>query len=145
MFIQGRIFGNVMKIRKTIETCLQEYLADKQTEITKNGSVPEDFKEDITRLLQSYFISDYYITTSLENAQDIDFEIIQNNYSERKLVGMNVKTILPNNLHNIAKSFFDRFHSRFMYLFLINFDPTQNVFNVLYKTKDGELRNIIVK
>jgi len=145
MFIQKKIFGNVVKIKSTVETCLKEYLLDMQNSDIAIGSIPDDFKEDIISLLHSYFISEYYITKSLDDAQDADFEVLQNNYSERKIIGMDVKSILPKNLRSIAASYFNRLGQRFMYVFLINFDPKQNVFIVMYRTKDNELRSIVVK
>lgn len=145
MFIQKKIFGNVVKIKNTIETCLKEYLVDMQNSDVAIGSIPDDFKEDIISLLHSYFISEYYFTKSLDDAQDADFEVIQNNYSERKLLGIDVKSILPKNLRSIAASYFNRLGQRFMYVFLINFDPKQNMFIVMYKTKEKELRSIVVK
>ncbi len=145
MFIQNNIFGNVVKVKSVIEKCLKEYLLDMQNKNVEIGTVPADFKEEIISLLHSYFISDYYFTNSLENAQDADFEVIQNNYSERKLIGIDVKSINAKNLTSIATSYFHRLEHRFMYLFLINFDPKQNIFIVMYKTKDKELRSIIVK
>jgi len=144
-FIQKKIFGNVVKIKNTIETCLKEYLVDMQNTDVAIGSILDDFKEDLISLLHSYFISEYYFTKSLEDAQDADFEVVQNNYSERKLLGIDVKSILPKNLRSIASSYFSRIGQRFMYVFLINFDPNQNAFIVMYRTKDNELRSIVVK
>ena len=145
MFIQNKIFGNVVKVKSIIEKCLKEYLLDMQNKNIEIGSVPTAFKEEIISLLHSYFISDYYFTNSLEDAQDTDFEVIQNNYSERKLLGLDVKSINAKSLTSIATSYFHRLDHRFMYLFLINFNPKQNIFNVMYKTKDKELHSIIVK
>jgi hypothetical protein len=145
MFIQKNIFGNVVKIKNVIEVCIKEYLVDTQNDQLEIGSIAEDFKEDIASLLRSYFISDYYNTLSLDKAKDTDFEVIQNNYSERKLVGIDVKSIIPKNLKSIANSYFQRLQNRFMYLFLINYDPNKNTFVVMYKTKDNELRSIVVQ
>ena len=145
MFIQKKIFGNVVKIKSTVETCLKEYLLDMQNDNIDIGNIPDDFKEDIISLLHSYFISDYYFTNSLDDAQDADFEVIQNNYSERKLLGIDVKSIQPKNLRSIANAYFNRLDQRFLYLFLIDFDPAENRFIVMYKTKDKELRSIVVQ
>lgn len=145
MFIQRKVFGNVVKVKNTIDVCLKEYLSDRQNRQEEAGLVPEDMKEGIVSLLHSYFISDYYFTKSLEEASDTDFEIIQNNYSERKLVGIDVKSINTKNVNAISKSFFSRLENRFTYLFLINFEPKHNQFSVMYKTKDNEFRTVIVK
>jgi hypothetical protein len=144
-FIHQNVFANVRTIRKMIETGLNEYLIDRQNELVDIGSVLEDYKEDIVSLLHSYFISEYYVTHSLEEASEADFEVIQNNYSERKLLGIDVKSITPKKLRSISNRFFERLHGRFMYLFLINFDPDHNRFVLMYQTKDNNLRSVIVK
>ncbi len=143
-FIQKRIFGNVVKIRNTIEKVLREYKIDYQNRTLDSNQLPEDFKEDIVSLLASYFVSDYYYTNTLEQAKDIDFEIIQNNYSERRLLGIDVKSIDKKSYTQIAKMFFDRTKKRFLYVFLINFDPIEKVFSIQYKTRDNELRTFTV-
>jgi hypothetical protein len=144
-FIQKNIFGNVIKIKNTIEICLKEYLLDMQNDQTEIGNLLDDLKEEVASLLHSYFISDYYITRSLDNAQDADFEVIQSNYSEKKLIGIDIKSISSKNLKSIASAYFKRLDQRFMYLFLINYDSAQNSFIVMYKTKDEEFRSIVVK
>lgn len=144
MFIQRKIFGNVVKVKNTIEKVLKEYKIDMQNAIVKAGEVPSDFKDDITSLLHSYFISDYYYTRSLDDAKDTDFEITQSNYSERKLLGIDIKSIMKNNQDSIVEAYFDRFKKRFLYTFLINFDASQNTFTIFYITKEDELRTIII-
>jgi len=144
-FIHQKVFPNVGSIRKTIEKGLEEYLVDSQNDLVDIGSVLEDYKDDIVSLLHSYFISEYYLTNSLDSASDADFEVIQNNYSERKLLGIDVKSIAPRKLRPIASSFFDRLNERFMYLFLINYDPEHNQFILMYRTKDKGLRSVVVK
>lgn len=143
-FIQKRIFGNVVAIKNTIEKCLKEYLADEQNESEEPNTVPEDYKEDVISLLHSYFISEYYDTVSMDEATEADFEVIQNNYSERKLLGIDVKSIQPRNLQSIATSYFKRLQSRFMYVFLINYNPTKDIFVVMYQTKDKGIRSILI-
>jgi len=144
-FIHQKVFPNVGSIRKTIEKGLGEYLIDRQNDLVDIGSILEDYKEDVVSLLHSYFISEYYLTVSLEEASDADFEVLQNNYSERKLLGIDVKSIAPRKLRPIASSFFDRLNERFMYVFLINFDPEHNQFILMYQTKDKGLRSVVVK
>jgi hypothetical protein len=144
MFIQKNIFGNVVKVKNIIEKCLKEYLLDMQNDQMEIGTVPEDYKEDVISLLHSYFISDFYETISLDKAQDTDFEVIQNNFSMKKLVGIDVKSIQPKNLKNISTSYFQRLNSRFVHLFLINFNPSKKSFVVTYQTKDNEMRSILV-
>ena len=143
-FVQKKIFGNVVKIKNTIEKVLQEFKIDHQNKTVVEGTELEDYKEEMVSLLHSYFVSDYYFTKSLDNAGDTDFEVIQNNYSERKLIGIDIKAIHKRNTTQISNAFFKRMEGRFLYLFLINFEPTQKVFTVQYKTKDNELRNFII-
>lgn len=144
-FIQKNIFGNVVRVKNIVETCLNEFVNDMQNKQVDHTSLPEDFKEEITSLLHSYFISDYFITRSLEDAQDCDFEVIQNNYSERKLVGIDVKSIVAKNLQKIATSYFDRLSNRFLYLFLINYNVNTHSFVIMYRTKDKDLRTVVIK
>lgn len=144
-FVQENIFGNVIKIKNTIEICLKEYLLDKQNDQMEIGNALENLKEEVSSLLHSYFISDYYKTRSIEDAQDADFEIVQNNYSERKLIGIDVKSISSKNVKEIANSFFNRLNERFRYLFLINYNSEKDTFVVMYKTKEKETRTVEVK
>lgn len=139
-FIQRKIFGNVAKIRNTIEKALREYKTDFQNKDIESNILPEDFKEEIVSLLGSYFVSDYYISNSFEQAKDVDFEIVQNNYSERRLLGIDIKSINKRSYTQISKSFFERTKIRFMYVFLINFEPLQKIFTIQYMTKDNELK-----
>lgn len=139
-FIQKRIFGNVVKIKSTIEKVLSEYKTDYQNKLLDSNQLPEDFKEEIISLLDSYFVSEYYYTNSFEQAKDVDFEIVQSNYSERRLLGIDIKSISKKNYNQIANSFFNRTSGRFVYTFLINFEPLQKVFTIQYKTKDNEVR-----
>jgi hypothetical protein len=143
-FIQKKVFGNVVAIKGVIEKCLKEYLADEQNDSEEPNKVPEDYKEDVISLLHSYFISEYYDTVSLDEATEADFEIIQNNYSERKLLGIDVKSIQPRNLQSIATAYFKRLSSRFLYIFLINYNPVKDVFVVMYQTKDKGIRSILI-
>ena len=99
----------------------------------------------LVSLLHSYFISDYFTVISLDDAEEADFEITQNNYSERKLVGIDIKSIKSKNISTISAAFFSRLKSKFMYLVLINYDPTSNSFTLIYQTKDKELRHVVVK
>lgn len=144
MFVQKRIFGNVVKIKNTIEKVLKEYKIDYQNRNVVEGEMLEDYKDELVSLLHSYFISDYYVTTSLDAARDTDFEVVQNNYSERKLLGIDIKSIHKKNVAQISAAFFKRMNNRFLYVFLINFEPNQRIFTIQYKTKDNELRTFTV-
>ncbi len=144
MFVQKRIFGNVVKIRNTIETVLKEYKNDYQNRELSQGELPENFKDDIVSLLSSYFVSDYYYSNNYDEAKDIDFEIVQNNYSERRILGIDIKSISKKNYTQISTSFFKRMSKRFMYLVLINFDPDSKLFLIQYNTKENELKTFSV-
>jgi hypothetical protein len=144
-FISKNIFGNTLSIKSIVEKSLREYLLDMQNRNKLNQEIALDFKEDVVSLLHSYFISDYYTTVSLDDAEEADFEIIQNNYSERKIVGIDIKSIKSKNITTISASFFSRLKNKFSYLVLINYDPLNNVFTLIYQTKDQELRHVIVK
>ena len=144
-FVTKNIFGNIVSIKNIVEKGLKEYLLDMQNRVSSSPEIAIDFKEDIVSLLHSYFISDYYTTISLEDAEEADFEIKQNNYSERKLVGIDIKSIKSKNITTISSSFFTRLKNKFMYLVLINYDPTKTTFTLIYQTKDKELRQVVVK
>lgn len=144
-FIEKNIFASVTSIKSIIEICLKEYLLDRQNDQIEIGNVLEDMKEEVSSLLHSYFISNYYTTNSLEDAQDADFEVIQSNYSKRKLIGMDIKSISSKSLKPIATAYFNRLDQRFMYLFLINYNVDKDTFVVMYKTKEKEIQSILIK
>jgi len=144
-FITKKVFANILSVKNTIEKSLKEYLLDMQNRSTASTELAADFKEDVVSLLHSYFISVYYTTLSLEEADEADFEITQNNYSERKLVGIDIKSIKSKNITTISSSFFARLKNKFMYLVLINYDPANNSFTIIYQTKDKEVRSTTIK
>jgi len=144
-FITRNVFANIVSIKSIIEKSIKEYLMDMQNRSDLSKEIAVDFKEDVVSLLHSYFISDYFTVISLDDAEEADFEITQNNYSERKLVGIDIKSIKSKNISTISAAFFSRLKSKFMYLVLINYDPTSNSFTLIYQTKDKELRHVVVK
>lgn len=144
IFVQKKIFGNVVKIKNTIDKLLKEYKTDYQNNTSKQDTLPEDYKDEVASLLSSYFVNDYYITNIFEDAKDVDFEVVQNNYSERRILGVDIKSISKKNYTQVSKAFFSRMDKRFLYLFLINFDPTKNLFTVEYKTKGNEVKTFTV-
>jgi hypothetical protein len=143
-FVKQKIFHNTYDVRKIIEVSLLEYLSDRQNVQSESGVILEDYKEEVASLLHSYFVSQYYETRSLEEAVECDFEIVQNNYSKRPIVGIDIKSLEEKNLRKISSGFFDRLREHFMYLFLINFDPQKGQFMIMYQTKRHELKTIIV-
>ena len=104
-----------------------------------------DFVEDICSVFHSHFVNDYYITKSVNGTMDTDFEIIQNNYSNRKLVGIDIRTADAKKFSELAQAFYKRMTHRYLYLFIINYDHKNNLFEVSYLTKGNEVRNVIVK
>lgn len=54
----------------------------------------------IISLQGSYFVNDYYFTKSFDRAIDIDFEVVQNNYSERRILGIDNKIINRKKLYS---------------------------------------------
>lgn len=145
VFISKNIFGNILSIKSTVEKSLKEYLLDMQNRSSNTQEIAIDFKEDIVSLLHSYFISDYFTTDSLDDSDEVDFEIIQNNYSQRKILGIDIKSLKPKYISTISTSFFSRLRNKFLYLMLINYDPENKFFTLIYQTKDKEIKHVIVK
>lgn len=144
-FITKNIFGNVVKVKNIVEKCIKEYLLDKQNNLQNNSELPIDFKDEIISLLNSYFVSDYYVSSSLESDGKVDFELIQNNYSENSIVGIDIKAISSSKIKVIKDAYFARLSDEYTYLFLINYDAANNTFTIYYQTKDKEIKNLIVK
>jgi hypothetical protein len=144
-FIQKNIFGNVVAVKTLVEKSVSEYMIDLQNKSDLELDDLEDLKEELTSLLHSYFISNYYITRSLDDANEADFEVIQSNYSERKLVAVDIKSLSQKNIGKIADAYFKRLENRFYFVFLVNYISERKVFHIMYQTKDKELRTVIVK
>lgn len=140
-FIQTKIFSNIIEVRKIVENCIKEYTLEikevKTIDINKM-----DMKTELVSIFHSYFISNYYMTHSLEDAKESDFEVVQNNYSERSLLAIEFKTIDSRMIKKIAKSYFNRLSQRYLYLFMINYDQESNLFTIFYQAKDKEIKSI---
>ncbi len=139
-FITKFIFNSTSSIVGTIETCVREYMVEAKSMQEMDENYLSDLKNDICSLLHSHFVNDYYFTRSLDDALETDFEIIQNNYSNRKIVGIDIRTVSSKQLNSIADAFFNRLFDRFMYLFLINYNHKTNKFEIIYKTEDLKTR-----
>ncbi len=139
-FITKFIFNNTSSIYTIIETCIKEYMLEAKSLKEMDENYLSDLKDDICSLLHSHFVSDYYFTRSLDDALETDFEVIQNNYSNRKLVGIDIRTVSSKRLHSIADAFFNRLFNRFSFLFLINYNHEKNNFEIIYKTEDLKTR-----
>jgi hypothetical protein len=144
-FVQKNIFTNVLSVKNSVEKTIKEYLNDVLNKANLKEDDTRDIKEELVSLLHSYFINDFYTTRSFDEAMEADFEVIQNNYSERKLVAIDVKALNMKHLSTIIEAHFKRLNTRFMYVFLINYISEKQMFQVMYQTKDKELRTILVK
>lgn len=136
-FVQKNIFTNVLSVKQLIEEALKEF------QLSEYMNIP-DISEEVNVLLHSYFVSDYYECVSDEQQMDVDFEIIQNNYSNMKLVGIDSNQVNTKNIFGLAKSYFSRFQDRYLYLFKIIHNSKTNEFTVFYQTKDKKIKQFSV-
>jgi hypothetical protein len=143
-FINKNIFSSVIKIKNTVETVINEYIEEADLKNIKAEVPFITIKEDLVASLHTHFVSDYYHTISLEEALESDFEIIQDNFSNRKLLGIEIKVISANNTQKIAQNLFDRLENVYLYLMLIGFDSKTKSFNVFYSTRDKQIRNFAI-
>lgn len=141
-FVTKNIFTDASNIREIIVKTLNEYLVESNSLKAMDGNYLEDFKEDIISLFRSHFVSNYYFTRSLADATDTDFEIIQNNYSNRKIVGIDIRTVDAKLFYTIATSYFNRLNDRYLYLFIINYDYKNNAFDLFYRSKTKGIKSI---
>ena len=141
-FITQNIFTDSSSIRVIIDKTLKEYLVESNSLKAMDGNYLEDLKEDVISLFRSHFVSTYYFGRGLTDATDTDFEIIQNNYSNRKIVGIDIRTVDSKLFHSIATSYFNRLKDRYLYLFIINYDYQNNAFDLFYRTKTKAIKSI---
>lgn len=138
-FISDKIFPNVTSVKGNIVSALQEYLHDFRT---KDGALKQSqvgqFEETLASILQAHFVSDYYRTITEDEALDVDFAIVQNNYSNKLLVGVELKMTDYKHFIPLKNAFFKRMQNKYMYPFIINYNLNQNTFQIAYKTKQGK-------
>ncbi|MBN2540837.1 MAG: hypothetical protein JXB08_04860 [Bacilli bacterium] len=139
-FITQHVFSGINSVMETIEKTLSEYLLESISLRAMDENYLADLKSDICSLLHSHFVSNYYITKSLNDASETDFEIIQNNYSNRKIVGIDIRTVHSKQLTKVSEPYFKRLKERFLYLFLINYNVSNNGFEIIYKTSDNKTK-----
>ncbi len=139
-FITSHIFDGIGSIMVTIEKTLSEYLLESISLRAMDENYLADLKSDICSLLHSHFVSNYYITKSLNEASETDFEIVQNNYSNRKIVGIDIRTVHSKQLMKVSEPYFSRLKDRFSYLFLVNYNVANNGFEIIYKTQDNKTK-----
>lgn len=136
-FVQNNIFKNITSVKNIIEQAIKDF---QLTTYKQNNNLIED----IISSLHAYFVSDYYECVSDESNQDVDFEIFQNNYSRRKLVGIDVLQSPSKNMYNLAKNYFKRFEQRYLYLTSIFFDNKTKEIVIYYQTKDKQIKRVII-
>jgi|GEM_PF-1699634 hypothetical protein len=138
-FIADKIFTNVTTVKQNITSALQEYLHDFRT---KDGDLKQNqvgqFEETLAAILQAHFVSDYYKTITEDEALDVDFAVIQNNYSNKLLVGVELKMTDYKHFIPLKNAFFNRMKNKYLYPFIINYNLSQNSFQIAYKTKQGK-------
>lgn len=140
-FISDKIFGNVLSVKTLIDAAIDEYITDyRNRDLLLDSSKIQDFEESLSALLQTYFISEYYDTIDFDETIETDFEVIQNNYSNRKLVGVLFKVTDIKNFKNQAKVIFNKLKSKFLYLFIINLNVVDNKIEMYYMTKSKTIK-----
>ena len=145
-FISDKIFGNVSAVKNIIEIALTEYSSDYRNKDKSVDNIQvSTYEEDVSSLLQSYFISDYYEALDFEESEDMDFEIIQNNYSNRKLLGIDFKMTDSKNFKILTKPLLNKLMNKYLYIFIINYDLALNQFELHYLTKDKKQRTDVFK
>lgn len=145
-FISDKVFTNVSAVKSIIEIALTEYSSDYRNKDKSVDNIQTStYEEDISSLLQSYFISDYYETLDFEESEDMDFEVIQNNYSNRKLLGIDFKMTDSKSFKVLSKPLLNKLTSKYLYVFIINYDLKLNQFEIHYLTKDKKHRTDIFK
>jgi len=139
LFISEKIFSNVTSVKSNITSALQEYLHDFRT---KDGALKQSqvgqFEETLASILQAHFVSDYYRTITEDEAMDVDFAVVQNNYSNKLLVGVELKMTDYKHFIPLKNAFFKRMQNKYVYPFIINYNLNQNSFQIAYKTKQGK-------
>ena len=117
---------------------IDEFIYDYRNSLIDDGTRKfETYEEKLSNMLKSSFVSDYYETKEFGEADEVDFEVIQNNYSNRLLVGIDMKVTGSKNFSNYANSIMFRQKDKFIYLFLINLNIKNEMFEVIYLTKSN--------
>ncbi|KFZ27099.1 MAG: hypothetical protein KQ78_00875 [Candidatus Izimaplasma bacterium HR2] len=140
-FISERIFSNVSQVKTLISQALSEYLSDYRIKAKSADKIPiESYEENITALLKSHFTNDYYETLDYDVKSEADFEVIQNNYSNRKLVGIDLRMTDTTSFKNLCKANLGKLTKKYLYVFIINYDVIGNQFEINYQTKDKKIK-----
>jgi len=138
-FISEYIFPSVTTVKQNVVSALQEYLHDFRTKdgILKQSQIGQ-FEETLASILQAHFVSDYFKTITEDEALDVDFAVVQNNYSNKLLVGVELKMTEYKHFIPLKNAFFKRMKNKYLYPFIINYNINQNTFQIAYKTKQGK-------
>lgn len=138
-FISTRIFPSVSSVRNIIDEALNEYL-DGFNNNRGGEIIPRNYKNKLAGILNTKFKSRYYEKLVFAKGATTDFEIIQKNLSQRKLVGVDFKLLDSNRFNTVSKSLFRKLQDEYLYIFTINFNIEHGVFEVAYLTKDRKMR-----
>ncbi|MEC9485724.1 MAG: hypothetical protein UMR38_07595 [Candidatus Izemoplasma sp.] len=135
-FINKNIFSSVAIVRNAIELAIKEYLEEVDIE---NQEVM-NLKEELMTSLQTHFVNRYYKTQILEDAKESDFEVIQNNFSNRKLLGIEFKASTVNNAMTTAEALIERLSPIYLYVVMIHFNTKTKEFAIYYNTRDNQIK-----
>ncbi len=135
-FISKNIFSSVAVVRNTVELAIKEYLDEFDVE---NQEII-NLKEELITSLQTHFVNKYYDTQILEDAKESDFEVIQNNFSNRKLLGIEFKASTVSNAMTTAEALIERLSPIYLYVVMIHFNTKTKQFGIYYNTRDNQIK-----
>jgi len=145
-FVAENIFSNATAVKNLVEAAANEYMGDiRNKEDIKEKSHIASYEETLSSILSTYFISDYFLTLDFLDSADSDFQVVQNNYSNKKLVAIELKMTSSSNFAAISTAFFTKFKNKFLYIFILNYNYEENYFEVNYLTKDKRVRYDTIK
>jgi hypothetical protein len=135
-FINKNIFSSVAVIRNNIEDAINEFVE----EVAYKSIEPQLIKEQLMTSLQTYFVNPYYDTFVLDDAKASDFEVVQQNFSNRKLVGIEFRVSTVRNMKSTAKTLINRLKDTYMYVVIIRYHPISKTFEIFYNTRDNQVK-----
>ncbi|MCF7926506.1 MAG: hypothetical protein K9L74_02925 [Candidatus Izimaplasma sp.] len=141
-FISDNIFKNVTSIRTIIDKAVKDYSADyRNVDVDIDSASSTNYEEVISNIFEDYFVSPYYKTLNTDECEDTDFEVVQNNYSERKILGIELRMTDSKNFKDQYNELFDRLKDKYLYLFVVNNNIVDNIFEIGYMTKDKKVKS----
>jgi uncharacterized protein with HEPN domain len=132
-FIQKNIFNNILSVKNKIEDAIEE--------VKNQISTNESQKDLFISILHTYFVSPYYSSESDMQLVEVDFEVIQNNHSSNKLVGIEFRLLNGRNTTSQAKSILSRLSSNYKYFFIVFYNVKTNEYTVYYQTSDKQIKS----